>query len=243
MSSSEYARSVVAEISSHNLDTWVRPGTLTKEAEESVRGHIHQELTSWIFYRKLAADCSRANIALHGFAMLWERSAMECMHDMHWMEKYLVTRGGRSKPTAIEAPQVEWPDNPVEPLHPCQEAFTVEKKLLEDLERLCSLAQKTGETALSDAIQRRFLRKHSKHIKNLADLIQQVARVSKQPGLGLYLLDRELRKHTGMIPWDAVNDPDIQDKGIELLNKRISEGLGLGGMADHCGRVSSPVDL
>lgn len=36
---------------------------------QSIRGHIHEELTSWMFYRKLAADCSRANIALHGFAM------------------------------------------------------------------------------------------------------------------------------------------------------------------------------
>lgn len=35
---------------------------------QSIRGHIHQELTSWLFFRKLAADCSRATIALHGFA-------------------------------------------------------------------------------------------------------------------------------------------------------------------------------
>lgn len=34
-----------------------------------MRGHIHEELCAWMFYRKLAADCARSNICLHGFAM------------------------------------------------------------------------------------------------------------------------------------------------------------------------------
>lgn len=35
--------------------------------QQSIRGHIHLELQGWFFFRKLAADCSRSNIALHGF--------------------------------------------------------------------------------------------------------------------------------------------------------------------------------
>ena len=220
---------------------------------QSVRGHIHQELTSWIFFRKLAADCSRANIALHGYAMyvdiafdtnsslhsfrLWERSAQECLIDMHWLEKYLVTRGGRSKPTNIEANTMEWPDSPVEPLAPCMEAFKVQKKLLDDLGRLCALAMKCEDSSLLDAIQTRFLRKHAKQVKNLGDLLQQTARVSKQPGVGLYLLDQELRCAKGTIPWMVTNDPDVQDVGVERIASMVSEGLVLqGDKALHGGR-------
>ncbi|KGO67556.1 hypothetical protein PITC_094250 [Penicillium italicum] len=35
---------------------------------QSVRGHIDQELTSWLFYRKLAVDCSQSDLSLHGIA-------------------------------------------------------------------------------------------------------------------------------------------------------------------------------
>ncbi|KAJ5086268.1 hypothetical protein NUU61_007575 [Penicillium alfredii] len=220
MSHAEEARKVIGDLSKQNIDDLVRPSSLTEQLEESVRGHIHQELTSWMFYRKLAADCSRANVALHGFAMLWERSARECLIDMHWLEKYLVTRGGRCKPTNIEAPTCEFSDNPVEPVAPCKEAFLTEKQLLEDLERLCSLAEKSGESALTEAIQTRFLRKEAKHVKNLGDLLKQVARVSKTPGLGLHLLDMQLRNHKGVMPWTVLNDPDRHNEAVEL-------GIGL----------------
>ncbi|CAI7630573.1 unnamed protein product [Penicillium palitans] len=210
MTTAEGAKKIIAEVSSHDLDQWVRTASFTSEIEESVRGHIHQELTSWLFFRKLAADCSRSNISLHGFARLWERSAAECLADFKWLEKYLVSRGGRSNPTGIEATTFEWPDNPIEPVGPCKEALFVEKSLLEDLERLCSLADKSGDIALSDAIQSKFMRKETRHVKNLADLLQQVVRASKQPGLGLYLLDRELRHTDGIVPWDSANDTSQQ---------------------------------
>ncbi|KAJ5981927.1 hypothetical protein N7451_012027 [Penicillium sp. IBT 35674x] len=199
------------------LDQWVRTDSFTTEIEESVRGHIHQELISWFFFRKLAADCSRSNVSLHGFARLWERSAAECLADSKWLERYLVSRGGRSKPTAIEATQIEWPDSPIEPVGPCKEALFVEKRLLEDLERLCSLADKSGDSALADAIQSRFMCKETRHVKNLADLLQQVVQASKQPGLGLYLLDRELRHTDGVVPWGVVNNPSQQhDDSTEI---------------------------
>lgn len=165
---------------------------------------------------------------------------MECLIDMRWMEKFLVTRGGRSKPTAIEPPNIEWPDRPVEPLGPCMEAFKVQKKLLDDLTRLCKLAQKSEDASLLDAMQTRFLRKHAKQVKNLGDLLQQTARVSKQPGMGLYLLDHELRCNKGTIPWMVANDPDVQDVGVENISSMITEGLVLQGeQALHGGRKTN----
>ncbi|KOS48066.1 hypothetical protein ACN38_g1001 [Penicillium nordicum] len=215
MTTAEGAKKIIAEVSNHDLDQLVRTGSFTVQVEESVRGHIHQELTSWLFFRKLAADCTRSNISLHGFARLWERSAAECLADFKWLEKYLVSRGGRSKPTAVEATTFEWPDNPIEPVGPCKEALLVEKNLLEDLQRLCSLADKAGDIALTDAIQSRFIRKETRHVKSLADLLRQVVRVSKQPGVGLYHLDRELRESDGIIPWDRANDSCEQHDDTE----------------------------
>ena len=83
---------------------------------------------------------------------------------------------------------------------------------MEDLERLCSLADKAGNHALTETIESRFLHKKTQHVKDIADLLQQTVRVSKQPGHGLYELDKELRKHKGCIPWACANDPDhVQD--------------------------------
>ena len=85
---------------------------------------------------------------------------------MTWLEKYLITRGGRSKPTSIEPANVEFPANPVEPIQPCKEAMRVEKRLLEDLEGLCALAIKNYDLSLANAIEERFLRKQIRYVKD-----------------------------------------------------------------------------
>jgi ferritin heavy chain len=171
---------------------------------------------------------------------------VECLADANWLESYLAQRGGRSNPTAIEAPTVSWPDDPVDPVRPVYEALKVEKNLLEDLQRLCvkcsewyvlscsswqnacpfdyaitkspsheySTSQLTcldthsGDGAAEDAIQTHFLRKETRHVKDMGDLLQQCVRVSKQAGHGLYHLDKELRENNGVVPWGMRNDPD-----------------------------------
>jgi len=160
--------------------------------------------------------------AAHGFATsLWERSAAECLADAFWLEKYLIQRGGRSKPTDIEAPKIEWSENPVEPVRPVLEALNTEKRLLEDLERLCCLASKCGNNSLTDMIETRFLRKESQHVKDLGDLLEQVVRVSKAPGHGLFHLDAELRRHNGCLPWAQSNDPNNIDLALSDVAKRV----------------------
>ncbi|CAG8209501.1 unnamed protein product [Penicillium nalgiovense] len=183
MTTAEGAKEIIAEVSNHDLDQWVRTASFTSEIEETLGA--------------LAA---------------------ECLAYFKWLEKYLVSRGGRSKPTGIEATTFEWPDNPIEPVGPCKEALFVEKSLLEDLERLCSwqtnqgtLHCRTPFKAVKKPDNTVFLPcKHTRHVKNLADLLQQVVRASKQPGLGLYLLDRELRHTDGIVPWDSANDTSQQ---------------------------------
>ena len=94
---------------------------------------------------------------------------------------------------------------------PVHEALKVEKGLLEDLLRLCKTADENNDNALEDAIEGRFLRKETKHVKDFGDLLQQCVRVSKQPGHGLYHLDKELRSTAGIIPWAKANNPDNID--------------------------------
>lgn len=148
---------------------------------------------------------------------LWERSAIESLADAHWLEKYLLQRGGRCKPTDIEAPKIEFSDNPVEPVGPVREALAVEKRILEDLERLMALANKVGNYSLAAMLDKRFLCKQTRHVKDLADLLQQVVRVSKQPGLGIFHLDRELRCHDGCLPWGKSNDPEMIDCALQSI--------------------------
>lgn len=154
---------------------------------------------------------------------------------MHWLEKYLVTRGGRCKPTNVEAPTCEFTGCPVDPVAPCKDALIVEKRLLEDLERLCGLATKTGECTLAEAITTRFLRKEAKHVKDMGDLLKQVVRVSKCPGLGLHILDTELRCNKGILPWTVLNDPDRQNEAVEYGVGLISEGLEKSHLGHHQG--------
>jgi ferritin heavy chain len=139
------------------------------------------------------------------------------------LEKYLLARGGRCKPAPLEAPKIQIPQNPVEPVGPCKEAFLMEKRMLEDLERLATLADKSGDDSLVDAIQTKFLRRATREVKDMGDLLQQVARVSKQPGLGIYILDKELRCHDGCIPWSACNDPECGIKKLKELFEETAE--------------------
>ncbi|KAK7419307.1 hypothetical protein QQX98_003459 [Neonectria punicea] len=211
MSGTEKHLEQIKKISGENIDTYVQTSSFTDEIQDAIRTHIQLEYKSWFFFRKLGADCLRSNVSLHGFASLWKRSAQECFADATWLESYLIQRGGRAKPTDIPAPSIDWPDDPVDPVYPVHEALKVEKDILEDLLRLCATAEKANDNALEDMIEGRFLRKETRHVKDFGDLLQQCVRISKQPGHGLYHLDKELRANKGVTPWSTFNDPDWSD--------------------------------
>ena len=132
-----------------------------------------------------------------------------------------MQRGGVAKPSDIPAPNISWPDDPVDPIQPVYEALQVEKKLLEDLLILCKVADEAGDYCLEDVIESRFLRKESRHVKDMGDLLQQCVRVSKQQGHGLYHLDKELRATGGKTPWGDVNDPDASDKRLNDATENL----------------------
>ncbi|KAF2275416.1 ferritin-like protein [Westerdykella ornata] len=222
MSHTEDVQKAIKAHSDANTDNYIKVDTFNDEVAEAVRGHIHLEWKSWFFFRKLSADCARANVSLHGFGMLFKRAATECFADGMWLEGYLVQRGGRSKPSDIPAPDVEWPDDPVDPVQPVYEALQVEKCLLEDLQRLCAVADKHGDYALEDVIETRFLKKETKHVKDMGDLLQQSVRVSKQAGHGLYHLDKELRENKGVTPWGKANNPDNTDYLLQAATADLS---------------------
>lgn len=163
------------------------------------------------FSRNYANKCS-----------LFEKSAIECLADACWLERYLIQRGGRCKPTSLEVPACEFPDNPVEPIKPLSKAVETERKILDDLERLMHLADKAGCYSLCTALDKRFLGKQTHHVKDMADLLQQTVRVSKNAGQGIFHLDRELRRTKGNLPWGKVNDPDSVALAIENICSQLS---------------------
>lgn len=148
---------------------------------------------------------------------------MECIADACWLEKYLLQRGGRCKPTNIEAPNFEFPDNPVEPIQPVSKAVSIERKLLEDLERLMALATKSGNFSLCAVLDQRYMVKQSRHVKDMADLLQQTVRVSKHPGHGIFHLDRELRINKGALPWKNTNDPNAIDAALRAVCTKLGK--------------------
>lgn len=60
----------------------------------------------------------------------------------------------------------------------------MEREILEDTNRLCQVADKAHDYALQETVARRFLEKETKHVKNMGDMLQEVARVAKVPGHG-----------------------------------------------------------
>ena len=186
--------------------------------------HARQRVTAWFFpvrnHKSMHTE-SNTNVP----SRLWQRYAAGCFMEGHCLERYLVQRGGLSKPTDLAAPKIDWPDSPVEPVGPVREAFKVQKELLEDLERLATLAGKVGNNALKQEIESRYLHRKSKHVKDMADLLQQTVRVSKQPGHGLFHLDEELRLHDGEIPWGRLNDPEHMEKTVEDVSAALRHGL------------------
>jgi len=207
----DQARKIVHDISDKDIDDMVKINSFTHDIEQAIRQHINLEYKSWYAFKKLSADCARSNIALHGFSLFFGRSAAECFSDASYLEKYLIQRGGVAKPGDIPSPSVSWPDNPIDPIRPLQEALHIEKSILEDAQRLCDVADKHKDYALQDIIESRFLQKETKHVKDMGDLLREAARVSKVPGHGLYSLDKELRICMGKVPWGMYNKPDSGD--------------------------------
>jgi ferritin heavy chain len=145
------------------------------------------------------------------------------MADAMWLDAYLINRGGRCIPKDIPAPIVEFPDDPVDPVIPVYEALQFEKEIFENAHRLSILATKYRDYALEGAIESRLLKRESKSLKDMGDLLQQSVRVSKQIGLGLYHLDRELRECEGKLPWSCYNVPHKVDCLMEEVGKELRE--------------------
>lgn len=108
----------------------------------------------------------------------------------------------------------------------------MQRELLEDANRLCQVAGDAHDYALQDAVARRFLGKGTKHVKNMADMLQKAARVSKVPGHGkttplsivcvltapgLYHLDKELQVKLGRTPGSEANKPHSAEHLLERV--------------------------
>ena len=86
---------------------------------------------------------------------------------------------------------------------------------------LCRIADKCRNNSPQDILKTRFLSKETHHIKDMGGLLQQYIQVSKQPGLGLYLLDSELRDSGGETPWGSANEPDASDQRLLRVTEHL----------------------
>ncbi|TPX67347.1 hypothetical protein SpCBS45565_g03852 [Spizellomyces sp. 'palustris'] len=219
----ETARKYIKEISDANMDDCIRSASFNADVQEAISKHCNLELRGWYGYKKLASDCSRADVNLHGFSLLFEKSALECLADACYLEKYAIQRGGKAHPMDIPAPKIEINTHPIDGIRPMQDALHIQKAIFEDCQRLTEVADQNKDYALMDVVESRFLQKETKHVKDFGDLLREVARVSKNPGHGLYHLDKDILKNKGRVPWTCHNLPESADMVLKEMACALGE--------------------
>ncbi|KAJ3279700.1 hypothetical protein HK104_001231 [Borealophlyctis nickersoniae] len=197
----EEQRKVTYDYSQMSIHSLVRTKTFHPDLDKAINKHIALELFSWYSFEKLMAETSTSDVALHGFAKFFCRSANEALADALFLRKYLLQRGGMPEFNPIPAPKVTWPQKPVEPHEPIHACLELEKDIYEDAIKLLDVAQQHHDYGTQNMIEDRILKKETRHIKDLGDLLKAVNRVSKVPGHGLYHIDKDLRECDGMMPW------------------------------------------
>ncbi|CAG8480717.1 14843_t:CDS:2 [Acaulospora morrowiae] len=176
-----------------------RLSPFTEDLQKAINHHIYCEFqASFAYYEYtfLAYSCAKEENALHGFKQYFHRSAIECLADANAFMHYQCQRGGDVELREISAPKLFWGD----PIGVFEKVLEMEKCISEDLYKLDEIADKCGDRAACSFIESGFLEKETRHVKTTADLLRQMKRVQGE-GVGLFNIDKELRKNEGKVPW------------------------------------------
>ena len=154
--------------------------------EGAINEQINLELYASYTYQVAARYFERDDVALPGFARLFQQQSNEERGHAESLQKYLNLRGGRLQVTDIEAP----PTTYASPLMAMEAALELEKDVNKALLALHKAADAAHDPHLTEFIESNFLKEQAASLKELSDYITMLRRVGV--GLGEYMLDEKL---------------------------------------------------
>ncbi|MFO7653472.1 MAG: ferritin [Candidatus Krumholzibacteriia bacterium] len=159
---------------------------LSPKLQDALNDQINAEIHSGYIYLSMAAWFESRN--LDGCAR-WMRlqSQEENMHGMKIFD-YLGSRGARVKLKAVAAPDHDWPT----PLACFEAALAHEKSMTERIDRLAELAQ-TEKDHATDNLMRWYVNEQVEEEASVDDICQKL-RLVGEDGMGLFMIDRELKQ-------------------------------------------------
>ncbi|ORZ38887.1 ferritin-like superfamily [Catenaria anguillulae PL171] len=160
-------------------------------AEEGLNAQINMELKASHIYLSMYAYFSRPDVALPGLAKFFKDSSDEEREHGEKMIEYQNMRGGKVVLQTIQAPEIEWGSAK----NAMEFTLSLEKEVNKALLKLHSFAEQSNDPQFCDFIEGNFLNEQVEAIEKISNLLTQLNRVGGE-GLGLYLWDQELLKHS-----------------------------------------------
>lgn len=159
---------------------------MNKKVEKALNDQIRWELYSAYLY--LSMSSWYESIGLRGFAN-WERVQAQEERD-HAMKifDYVISRGGRVKLQAIDAPDTEWKS----PLDAFRFSYAHEQKVTGLINALVDLSFEEKDHATYSMLQW-FVNEQIEEESNASEIVNKLELIEKETGGSmLYMLDKEL---------------------------------------------------
>ena len=155
--------------------------------EETVNEQINNELQASHSYMAMSSYFGRDSVAVPGLEKFFAHASKEEREHAEKLIKYQNMRGGKVVMRALEAPESEW----TSARNALETALQMERDINVKLLKLHQIASEQNDVQLCDFVESEFLQEQVESIKQISDLLTQLARVGND-GLGLYLFDRDL---------------------------------------------------
>lgn len=165
--------------------------SVTQEA--ALNDQVNLELTASQVYLSMASHFSRDNVALPGLAKFFKHASHEEREHAEMLIEYQNLRGGRMTWKDVKVAAVC--NQEITAVGALETALELELSVYRSLIKLHKIADEAGDAQMTDFLEGNFLKEQVEGQKELADMITQLKRVSKDgsgAGLGLYLFDQNL---------------------------------------------------
>ncbi|RNA14809.1 D-aspartate oxidase [Brachionus plicatilis] len=158
-----------------------------EEQENGINSQINLELRSAYIYRSMSSYFNRDDVALTGFARLFQKDSDDAKTRAEKLMSYLSLRGGKTLLDDVVKPgQQEWGAG----VDALRTALNMEKEMYKYLSNLHEIGFQKKDRNFTDFLESEFLQEQIKHIKKLGVMITKLMRAG--PGLGEYLFDKDL---------------------------------------------------